>query len=184
VSTWIVGVVSLDGCEPKRFLFRPTRARGCRHIRTPKSPPDCGACFPRLPEPKKPPLRLKQMPLCSIISLPGPGYHLGAWLLEKGPFMAHVAEQRWAVRVSGFNQWSCFAERLACRLALFWYRVGGPPCRWLCALPKSLYRPKLQQDFQQINLLTFLLTLAPKCQASTSCLGKVVGFDLSRASDP
>jgi hypothetical protein len=43
------------------------------------------------------------------------------------------------------SHWSCFAERLACRLALFWYRVGGPPCRWLCALPKGLYRPKLQQ---------------------------------------
>src|SRR5271155_3939424 len=23
--------------------------------------------------------------------------------------------------------WSCFAERLACKLSLFWYRLGGPP---------------------------------------------------------
>jgi hypothetical protein len=25
------------------------------------------------------------------------------------------------------SYWSCFAERLACKLALFWYRVGGLP---------------------------------------------------------
>jgi hypothetical protein len=61
------------------------------------------------------------------------------------------------------TDWSCFAERLACKLSLFWYRLGGPPGRWLSALPKGLYRPKLRQDFQQVNLPTFLLNLAPNC---------------------
>jgi hypothetical protein len=46
---------------------------------------------------------------------------------------------------------------------MFWlveaarYHVGGPPCRWLCALPKGLY---LQQMGWQ---MTFLQTLAPNC---------------------
>jgi hypothetical protein len=53
--------------------------------------------------------------------------------------------------VNEILHWSWFAERLACRLALFWHRVGGPPCRWLCALPKGLYRPKLQQMDRQMN---------------------------------
>jgi hypothetical protein len=33
-----------------------------------------------------------------------------------------------------------------------------------------------------MDLHTFLHTLAPKCQASTSCLGKVVGFDLGHTT--
>src|SRR5271156_4695817 len=68
-----------------------------------------------------------------------------------------------ANRSTGFCHWSCFAERLAFRLALFRYRVGGPPCRWLCALPKGLYRPKRRQMGRQMNLNTFLHTLAPNC---------------------
>jgi hypothetical protein len=68
--------------------------------------------------------------------------------------------------------WSCFAERLACSFALFWYRVGGFP-RWLCALPKGPYRPKLQQMGWQMNLQTFLQTFGPQLPVqSTSCLGK------------
>lgn len=78
MSTWTVGAVSLDGCEPKRFLFRPPRARGCRHIRTLKRR------LPRLPEPPKTSLRLKQIRLCSIVSLPGPGYHLGHGFWRQG----------------------------------------------------------------------------------------------------
>jgi hypothetical protein len=31
--------------------------------------------------------------------------------------------------------WSCFAERLACRLALFWCRLGGPPTTTCCLPP-------------------------------------------------
>ena len=63
--------------------------------------------------------------------------------------------------------WSSFAERLVCRLALFRYRLGAHPCRWLCALPKGLYRPKRRQMGRQMgrqmNLHNFLHTLGPNC---------------------
>jgi hypothetical protein len=60
----------------------------------------------------------------------------------------------------------CFAERLACKLSLFWYRPGGTPAGgfWPCLILCNARN--LLQDFQQVNLPTFLLHLAPNCSAT------------------